>query len=107
MRNKMRPLAQKALEAIQKRGGRIVNHDLLDATLLEINRAYQPGFLMWLKSQPDRWAILPSLEGGINQAALAKDEAGLTAALSAYRSFFKEMVTAYQEAKDLPLFGGR
>jgi hypothetical protein len=100
----MGELARKALEAMDHRGK--IDHDLIDSTLQEIGETYRPGLIGWLKKSPSRWERLLGIEGDINRMASAGDKQVLTAALSAYRSFFKEMVTAYQEAKDLPLFGG-
>lgn len=97
----------KALEAIQQQGERVINHDLLDSTMLEIGRHYKPGLIRWIREHPDRWRELLQVESTINQTALSGDEGGLTAALAAYRAFFKEMITLFEEAEGLPLFGGR
>jgi len=88
----MRPLAQKALKAIQEQRGWIVNHDLLDVTLQEIGRQYKPGLIRWIREHPDRWRQLITLESRINETALSKDdEIVLKDALSDYREFFEEM----------------
>ena len=87
----MRPLARKALEMIQKQGGKVIDMDLIERTLREIGAEYRPGLLAWLKSQPDRWNRLLDLEDRINQGALKKDEVGLTRALTEYKSFFLRM----------------
>lgn len=78
---------------------------LIDATLVEIAGEYQPGLLMWVKSQPDRWNRLLQLEDAINRTTLAGDGAGLKEALAAYKTFFTEMVEAFEMSNTLPLFG--
>ena len=70
-------------------------NSLIDDILLEINKVYQPGLLMWLKSQPDRWNRLLLLEDRINQATLSKDDPGLKTALSAYKDFIMEMLKSF------------
>lgn len=93
----MRPLAKKALEAIQKRGGKVVNTDLIETTLKEIGKEYKPGLIEWIKGNPDRWAMLLTLEDRINQAALCKDEGRLGSALSEYQSFFSRIGKDFQK----------
>jgi len=100
----MRPLAQKALKAIQEQGGWIVNHDLLDVTLQEIGRQYKPGLIGWIRERPDRWQQLIALESRINEVALAQIEVVLREALKAYHLFFEEMMMAYETSNILPLF---
>lgn len=91
----MRPLAQKALEAIQKRGGKVVSTDLIETTLREIGKGYRPGLIGWIKGNPDRWNRLLLLEDRINQATLSKDDPGLKTALSAYKDFIMEMLKSF------------
>jgi hypothetical protein len=79
---------------------------LINDTLIEIGKSYQPGLLMWLKSQPGGWARLLQVEDWINRAALTGNKEGLTAALQSYKVFFREMVRLFEEAEGLPLFGG-
>jgi hypothetical protein len=90
----MRPLAKKALEAIQKREVKVVNTDLIEITLWEIDKGYRPGLIGWIEGSSDRWAVLLTLEDRINRAALLEDEIILRDALSEYRGFFEEMPRA-------------
>ena len=82
-------------------------NSLIDDTLIEIGKSYQPGLLMWLKSQPGGWARLLQVEDWINRVALTADEIGLRAALEAYKIFFREVISLYERAEALPLFGRR
>ncbi len=100
----MRPLARKALENIQRQGGRGVNVALIETTLLEIGKEYRPGLIRWIREKPDRWTQVLALEDRINRAALAGDDAVLEGVLSEYRAFFSEMVEVYGRAHTLPLF---
>jgi hypothetical protein len=93
---KMRPLAQKALEMIQKAGGRVINHDLLDATLREIGREYRPGLIGWIKRESGQWNKFKALEDEINAASLRGDEQGLEPMLDAYKRFIRDMTEAYE-----------
>ena len=85
----------KALETMQKQGGRIVNHDLLDATLREIGKGYQPGLIGWIKGNPDRWTVLLTLEGRVNEKALGGNIEGLREALNEYQSLILTMVKEF------------
>ena len=88
----MRPLAQKALKAIQDQGGWIVTHHLLDATLVDIGKEYKSGLIGWIREHPDRWRQLLALENRINKTAISRDdEITMKDALSDYREFFEEM----------------
>lgn len=100
----MRPLARKALEMIQKQGGRIVNIDRIETTLREIGGEYKPGLIRWIKEQPGQWKTLLKLEGNINQSVFQRDETALTEALSRYRYFFSEIVKAYSQGEQATLF---
>ncbi len=103
----MRPLARKALKAIQKQGGKVVNFDLIESTLKEINQSYIPGLVGWVKvNRPDTWTEIRRTEEAINQAALSGDRATLEDALSDYWGFFSEMMEVYGKGETLPLFGG-
>jgi hypothetical protein len=94
----------KALSTMQQQGGRVVDHDLLDATLQEIGETYRSGFIGWLKEDRSRWRRLLTLEDQINQAAPAKDERGMTAALEAYGRFFSEALSGHVQGN---LFGDK
>ncbi len=100
----MRPLARKAIEAIEKQGGRVVDPDRIETTLREIGKEYRPGLIRWIREKPDRWTRLLALEDRINRAALAGDHAVLEGVLSEYRAFFSEMVEVYGKVHTLPLF---
>jgi len=95
----------KALETMQQQRGRIVNHDLLDATLREIGKEYRPGLIRWIRHDSGQWSKFLALEGAINQTTLAGDDPGLKAALRAYKDFFREMLEQYEMSSTLPLFG--
>jgi hypothetical protein len=99
----MGELARKALKMIQEQGGRVVNMDLIERILQEIGKAYRPGLIGWLKEDRGRWRRLLALEDRINQAALAKDEEELTAALFKYQAFIREMTEGLR-GDVLPLF---
>ncbi len=103
----MGELARKALKAIQEQGGRVVNMDLIERTLQEIGETYRSGLISWIKEDRSRWRRLLDIENEINRASLQGDQVGLTAALSEYQDFFREMVTAYEMSNTLPLFAGR
>lgn len=104
----MGELARKALEMIKARGGRAIDTDLIKRTLQEIGKEYKPGLLPWIRTEyrHTHWEEMFTLEDAVNKAALAGDEAGLKEALSAYRTFFREMVELYERAEELPLFKG-
>ena len=91
----MRPLARKALEAIRAHGGRVINHDLIERTLLEIGREYKPGLLAWIRTDQNRWGRLLDLEDRINRATKSEDEGALTRALGEYRDFLSGMLKSY------------
>jgi hypothetical protein len=97
----------KALEAIQKQGGRVVNHDLLDATLREIGREYKPGLIRWIRHDSGQWSKFLALEDDINRTTLSGDEDELREALAAYQTFFQGLLKAYVHSNTLPLFAGR
>jgi hypothetical protein len=100
----MRPLARKALEMIQAQGGRVHDMDVIERTLQEIGKQYRPGLIRWIRHDSGRWPEFLELEGSINAAALANDKKELAGALSAYRSFFSEVMEGYEKEKALPLF---
>ena len=80
----------------------------IDMTLGEIGATYKPGLLRWIRIEHrPQWREMVGVEDTINRAALTGNKEGLTAALAAYRAFFKEMITLFEEAEGLPLFGGR
>jgi len=97
----------KALGAMRQQRIRVIDHNLIDRTLREIGETYRPGLLGWLKEDRSRWRRLLSLEDNINRAALTADEIGLRAGLEAYKIFFREVISLYERAEALPLFGGR
>jgi hypothetical protein len=89
----MRPLARKALEGIKARGGRVIDHDSIDRTLQEINGAWQPGTLKWMKiNRPESWKTVIRLEREINEAALSRNMISLETALNRYRELMTEAV---------------
>lgn len=77
-----------------------IDRDLIDRTLQDIGETYRPGLISWIKEDRSRWRRLLDLENRINQAALAGDELGLMAALTEYKGFFREMVTAFRTPKE-------
>ena len=108
-KKKMGELARKALEMIKAQGGRVVDTVLIERTLQEIGKEYKPGLLAWIRTEyrHSKWKELLQLEDQINGAALAGDEKGLRAALEAYKIFFREVISIYERAEALPLFGRR
>lgn len=108
MRKKMGLLAERALKAIHDRGSRVddlENTDQIGETFVAIDKEYKPGLIGWIQGDHRQWERMISLEERIEQAALAGDTAGLTAALQGYRDFFREMGRGYEHPGTLPLFG--
>lgn len=82
----------KALEAIQQQGIPVSYFHLVETTLHEIGRQYQPGLIKRIKEDTGKWKELLQLEDRINHAG---DVVTLKNALSDYREFFLEMAEAY------------
>jgi hypothetical protein len=97
----------KALEALEQQGSRMIDHDLVNRTLRKIGAEYKPGLLAWIREDQNRWRRLLDLENKINQAALTMDEAALKEMLSEYRSFFEKMLIEYGKGETLPLYPGK
>ena len=88
----------KALEAIQKQGGKVVNFDLIKSTLKEINQSYSPGLVEWVKTnRPDTWTEIRRTEEAINRAALSGDRATLEDALFRYQNLFSKKVRSDEQ----------
>lgn len=93
----MRPLARKALEAIQNQGEEVVNFDLIESTLKEINQSYTPGLVEWVKvNRPDTWTEIRRTEERINQAALKGDIENLKDALLDYKELILGAVKIFE-----------
>ena len=74
-------------------------NSLIDDTLKRINQGYSPGTLRWIKGNPDRWAVLLTLEERVNKMALGSDTGGLKRALSEYQSLILTMVKEFKTTK--------
>lgn len=94
----MRQLSRKATELIRAQGDKVIDLELIERTLREIGTEYKPGLIRWIRGQTDQWRLLLKLEASIHQAALDKDEEGLTVALTHYKKFFQDAIPAYQKA---------
>jgi hypothetical protein len=91
----------------EEQGGRVIDHSVIERTLLEIGKEYRPGLITWIKENRDLWARLLAIEARINQAAFAGNQGQLTRALEEYREFFTEMIPRYEgKGHTLNLFGG-
>lgn len=74
---------------------------LIDLTLEEIGRDYQPGSLPWMKvNRPDEWGKMLTLERGINGMALGGNLDGLRGALNEYQSLIPAMVKEFKVLKE-------
>jgi len=77
-----------------------MTNSLIDDTLKRINQGYSPGTLRWIKGNPDRWAVLLTLEGRVNEMALGSDTGGLKRALSEYQGLILGMVREFKTLKE-------
>jgi hypothetical protein len=78
-------------------------HGLIDRTLEEIARDYQPGVLPWTKAnRPDGWRKMLIAEQKINKMPMSCDLDGLRGALSNYQGLILAMV---KEFKSQPSHG--
>jgi hypothetical protein len=90
---------------VKRQGSRVIDHNLIERTLMEIGREYRPGLIGWLKEDRGRWQRLLVLESRINEVALSKeDERVLKDTLDDYREFFGEMGVLFTKGDALPLF---
>ena len=70
---------------------------LVEQTLREMNEAYKPGTLEWMKrNRPDEWAKMLALEREINKMALCGDLDGLRGALSNYQGLILAIVKEFK-----------
>jgi hypothetical protein len=75
-------------------------NSLIDLTLEEIAREYQPCAFAWMKAgRPDDWKRMVVLEGEINKMALGSDTEGLKRALSEYQGLILSMVKEFKAHK--------
>ena len=76
---------------------------LIDRTLREINEAWEPGTVEWIKAnRPDEWRKLLTLEQRINGMALGGSIEGLREGLNEYQGLTLTMVKEFtlKEAKE-------
>jgi hypothetical protein len=78
----------------------MMTNSLIDDTLKRINQGYSPRTLRWIKGNPDRWAVLLTLEGRVNEMALGSDTEGLKRALSDYQKLILAAVKEYKALKE-------
>ena len=76
-------------------------NSLIDFTLEEIAREYQPCALALMKAgRPDDWERMVVLEGEINKMALGSNTEGLKRALSEYQGLILTMVKEFKALKE-------
>ena len=76
-------------------------NSLIELTLEEIARDYQPGTLVWMKrSRPKEWGTMLTIEERINKMALGGDRDGLRGALSDYQGLILAMVKEFKTIKE-------
>jgi hypothetical protein len=76
-------------------------NSLIEATLEEISRDYQPGALVWMKAnRPNDWGNMLTLERRINRSDLESDLRSLREVLSEYRELIFAMVKEYKALKE-------
>jgi len=81
---------------------------LIDQTIKEIGRAYEPGALSWMKkSHRAEWAKMLALEKKINKMALEKNMEVLREALSQYKTLILRMVDLFKGLHPRRLGGKR
>jgi hypothetical protein len=76
-------------------------NSLIDITIREITRDYQPGTLAWMKANsPDDWGNMLTLEGKVNEMALGSDTEGLKRALSDYQMLILAAAKEYKALRE-------
>lgn len=74
---------------------------LIDSTLKEIARDYQPGTFPWMKAyRPNEWGTMLTLEGKVNEMALESNLKGLREALDEYQGLILAVVKEYEALKE-------
>ena len=74
---------------------------LIDRTLREINEAWEPGTVEWIKAnRPDEWRKLLTLEQRINRMALGGNLNGLRGGLNEYQSLILAMVKEFKSPNE-------
>jgi hypothetical protein len=90
--------------ARQVRGKEIIEknlHVLIDQTMNQINEAWDPGTLEWMKvSRPEEWRKMLALEVEINKTALGGDLDGLMGILNSYRGIILAIVKEFEALKE-------
>ena len=70
---------------------------VIDLTLKEIGKDYQPGTLPWMKvNRPDKWGKMLISEGRVNGMALGGNLDGLRGALDEYKELIVGMVKEFK-----------
>ena len=76
-------------------------NSLIDFTIREIARDYQPGTFPWMKaSRPDKWGEMVTYERRVNEMALGNDTEGLKRALTDYQRLILGMVREFKALKE-------
>ena len=89
-----------ALKAKARREVQDNHQGLIDHTLREINKAYKPGTLEWVKvNRPQEWNEMIVLEKKINEKALKEDVEALKEALSEYKELILSRVKTFKTLK--------
>ena len=74
---------------------------LIEQTIDEINRGWQPGTLERMKrSRPEDWKRMIVIEAMINEKALTGDSEGLRVVLDDYRDLLQGMVKAFSSKRE-------
>jgi len=75
-------------------------NSLIDLSLEEIARGYQPGVLPWMKAdKPKEWNEMIALEKKINDEAVKEDVEGLKETLRRYKVLIQIMVKKFRTPK--------
>jgi len=76
-------------------------YGLIDQTLKEIDEAWEPGTIEWMKAnRPNEWGNMLTLERRINETALGGDLKRLREVLSEYQGIILIMVKEYKALRE-------
>ena len=71
---------------------------LIDITLKEIGKSYEPGAMRWTKkTRPREWSRLLMEEMAINKAAMEGGATDLKESLSRYQKLISSLCTKFKE----------
>jgi hypothetical protein len=89
------------IEVLKVHKDEIVNdpYFLIDQTLREINEAWAPGALTWVRQRPKDFEKIVALEGEINRFALEANMQELSEVLRTYKELMLGVAEAFKDPK--------